>query len=124
MPNLSDLINGKLTFSEPEKIRRRKQVKKYQDTPIAVYKLLLRQAKLRGFICSLTFKEFMGLWQKPCTYCGSSIKEIGIDRIDSDLGYIPSNIASCCSICNIMKRHHSIDFFLNHCKKIIEYSLR
>ena len=75
-------------------------------------------AKDRGFIWDLTFEQFKTFWQKPCYYCGSEIKTIGLDRIDNSKGYKIDNVVSCCMICNLMKRGLSKDIFVDYCKKI------
>jgi len=56
-----------------------------------------------------------------CSYCGGSIETIGIDRINSTLGYVLDNVTACCSICNTMKFTLNVDDFLNHVYKIAEY---
>lgn len=68
----------------------------------------------------LTFDEFSAFWNQPCTYCGAKIETIGLDRIDSLIGYTLSNVTSCCYHCNTMKNSHSVQAFIEHCKKIIK----
>lgn len=86
-----------------------------------------------------TFEKFLKLSQKPCHYCSSSpsnkyniyinrdgkIKNTisegwanqswfeynGLDRIDSDLPHIESNIVTCCKTCNYAKRDLTLDEF-------------
>lgn len=60
-------------------------------------------AKQRNLPFNLTKEEFLSFWQADCSYCGDWIATIGIDRIDSDLGYSLDNCVSCCSTCNRMK---------------------
>ena len=79
------------------------------------YKYGAKQRKL-DFV--LTFQQFMTFWQKPCFYCGSKIKTIGLDRIDNKKGYSLDNIVSCCWRCNEMKKAKSQTDFLNCCYKI------
>lgn len=73
----------------------------------------------RGIEFKLDFDYFMQFWQKPCTYCGDEMPYIGLDRIDSELGYIEGNICSCCGTCNKMKQRMTVEDFLSRCKKII-----
>jgi hypothetical protein len=63
------------------------------------------------------------LMNTPCHYCGLFLQRKcnGVDRIDSDIGYWPSNIVSCCSHCNLMKKDLSTDEFLAHAKRITEH---
>ena len=80
--------------------------------------------------------EFFKKIVMPCVYCGNVLmneyhrskfyknvgfKYTGLDRIDSSKGYEEGNIVPCCSICNYMKRHHSIDKFIKHITKIVNY---
>lgn len=65
----------------------------------------------------------MRLFHSPCFYCGrsdvnqrkyrgSEFGYSGIDRIDSDRGYVPDNVVACCKPCNYAKNKLSqIDFF-------------
>lgn len=78
-------------------------------------------AKLRNIEWDLSKEEFETLWQKPCTYCGSEISTIGIDRLDSKQGYKIDNITPCCYQCNIIKMDYSKDEFINKIKQIYNY---
>jgi hypothetical protein len=75
-----------------------------------------------GIGTKLTLQEFINFWQKDCTYCGDKIETIGLDRINSDVGYIKGNVVPCCKHCNWMKNKNSPEFFLNHCKKVANHS--
>lgn len=70
-------------------------------------------AKIRGFTFDLTKKEFLKAIKQKCYYCGLS--GFGIDRVDSSMGYIKSNIVSSCSMCNYMKRSYSKEEFIKRC---------
>ena len=76
------------------------------------------EAKKRKLEFDLTFEQFMAFWQKPCYYCGSAVKTIGLDRVDNSKGYIITNVVSCCWRCNDWKKASSQSDFLNHCYKI------
>lgn len=78
-----------------------------------------RGAKNRRITFKLSEDEFKLYWKKPCYYCNSSIKTIGLDRIDCTKGYFIGNIRSCCKWCNYMKSNKSEKEFLDHCFKII-----
>ena len=72
---------------------------------------------------------------KKCFYCGNDPQTIitqkstginyiynGIDRKNSSIGYRTENCVTCCKTCNFFKMKLSVDNFLNHVKKIYEYS--
>lgn len=84
-------------------------------------------AKTRGHVFHITKEDFLTITQLECFYCGSlpsnQLKARhsqyiynGIDRLNSDIGYIKENIVPCCRECNLMKRTMSYDYFI---KKII-----
>lgn len=75
------------------------------------------RARKDHIVFSLTTLEINNLVQQPCAYCGSSPLN-GIDRVDSDQGYIQGNCVSCCKYCNMMKRDYSFSFFREHIRAI------
>jgi hypothetical protein len=68
----------------------------------------------------LTKEEFTKLISSPCHYCGKYKEDevIGIDRVDSDEGYVLKNVVPCCWPCNRMKSDYDKEFFYDHCKSI------
>jgi 5-methylcytosine-specific restriction endonuclease McrA len=80
------------------------------------------RAKRKNQFFDLTKYEFSRLWQLSCSYCGSEINTIGLDRVDNEKGYDLSNVVPCCSICNYMKRSDEIDDFKNHVVQIVKHS--
>lgn len=85
------------------------------------YNQTLTRARRKGIECRLSWEEFQGVIQKPCDYCGTSDELRGVDRIDSSKGYVAGNVASACTVCNKMKLHYSLDFFLTHIGRIARY---
>jgi len=77
-------------------------------------------AKERGLVWELSENEFDILNNNSCVYCESNEK-IGIDRVDNNRGYIKDNCVSCCIVCNKMKLNYTLEFFIEHCKKIVNY---
>lgn len=77
-------------------------------------------AKARKIKFFLTINDFSLFWKKPCSYCGDEIRTIGLDRIDSKIGYILTNIVSCCADCNRMKLTKTKEEFLNKVYKIFK----
>ena len=65
--------------------------------------------------------------KEPCYLCGKNISinhKNGLDRFDSDVGYIESNVKSCCGNCNMIKRDYIYDDFVNKCKLICEKNVK
>jgi hypothetical protein len=81
-----------------------------------------KRAYKKGIEFYLIEKDFERLDNEPCFYCGD--KPSGFDRIDSNSGYIRSNIVVCCAMCNMMKYVYSKDKFLTHINKIYDYNTK
>lgn len=84
------------------------------------YSVYKSGAKRRGFEFNLNEVEFEQITNGTCRYCNRTTKdsEIGVDRINSDLGYFMENCQPCCSTCNWMKRDLSHKDFLSHIELI------
>ena len=90
-------------------------------------------AKVRHLDFKLTFDQFHTLIHSNCTYCGTSpkerkiakgeniIKANGIDRIDSNKGYVLENCVPCCPMCNYMKSNSDVYDFKSHISKIYNH---
>jgi hypothetical protein len=79
----------------------------------------------------LTLEEYKIESQKPCHYCGLGVNEVGVensgfhfnglDRIDSSIPHITSNLVTCCKTCNFAKMDSDYESFLNHIVKLKEF---
>lgn len=81
---------------------------------------LLASAKARKIHVNLDVNKYQNLIDLGCFYCGSSLaneKGYCLDRVDSNKGYIISNIVSCCKICNRAKSNMDIWDFVCWLKK-------
>jgi len=103
---------NKAWIAEKDKIR-----SKGLNQRFSAYKY---SAKRRGHKFDLTIEDFKTFWQQPCFYCGEPIENIGIDRIDNNIGYQISNCVSCCNLCNQIKM--DLDYFKlrDHLTKMIQ----
>lgn len=95
-----------------------------------------RSAEMRGYEFKLSKRDFVDLIYGDCYYCGASpsteycntpnrknahfIVINGIDRIDNSIGYIYSNVVSCCKHCNYMKGTMGKDDFISLCKSVTD----
>jgi len=95
-----------------------------KNQTIARYKY---QAQKRGLSWQLTNEEVEMLFTSNCHYCGVSPYTItrgfgdhgdfifnGVDRRMNEIGYVNSNVVSCCGTCNRMKGTMTYDEFLVH----------
>ena len=81
------------------------------------YNTIQKSAIIRNLPFIISIEEFIPLYKAPCYYCGCS-KAQGLDRIDSSIGYLVTNIVPCCHICNSMKMQLYVKDFLLQCNKI------
>lgn len=92
------------------------EIKRYDSERIQKFKT---GAETRNLDFQLSNEEAKILLHESCYYCGKPHAD-GIDRIDSNKGYIKENCVPCCRICNIMKNKFSTEVFFSHVKSIYE----
>lgn len=85
------------------------------------YNSIIKGAEIRNINLNIKFKDYLPFYNTPCFYCGG-LGAIGLDRLDSSVGYEKGNIVSCCSTCNMMKGILNPHDFVFQCKKISENS--
>ncbi len=107
------------------------------------YSQYRHSATKRKIEFNLNIDEFIALSSLACSYCGdglriynvyakdkralsnlvkrSNILISGIDRVNSDKGYNLFNCVPCCADCNQMKSDKTLEQFLNHINKIINF---
>ena len=89
-----------------EYTQRREQWRK--DNPVRTKYLYARadiKRRDRGGL-SITYEECQLLWAMGCSYCGKDVlieKGCSLDRLDNSLGYLLSNVVTCCGDCNTIK---------------------
>ena len=86
------------------------------------YSHFKNNAIIRGINFDLSKEEVLSLCSSKCFYCGKD-RCLGIDRIDNSKGYTIDNCVPCCTTCNYMKRILQRDEFLDHVKKIYNFSI-
>jgi predicted transcriptional regulator len=79
------------------------------------------RCKIKNRECLLSEEQMINILTQSCHYCGDT-ESIGMDRINSDLGYTEDNTVPCCSTCNTMKMDMKTDDWFNHMRKILEHS--
>jgi len=77
---------------------------------VATYAEYLRSAERRGIDFNLTCDQFIEIVGGECIYCGD-VRNIGVDRIDSEVGYVIENAVPCCAHCNERKGRCSLEQF-------------
>lgn len=69
----------------------------------------------------LTNEQRLILLSGPCYLCSHS-PSLGIDRMDSSLGYYAANVNSCCSQCNYIKNDLPFDEFMKHVMYVVRHT--
>jgi len=96
----------------------RKISKKFCVTPKMRFSMYRNGARIRSLEFGITMEQFLTFWGKPCHYCGKEIELIGLDRVDSSIGYVMENIVSCCSQCNFAKSASTKAMFIEMCRRV------
>ena len=91
-----------------------------------------KNAKEKGF--DLTLEQFIEISQKNCFYCNSEptktrghrswstyIYTNGLDRVDSNHGYLYNNVVPCCIYCNTAKREKTQQEFYSWIDRLISF---
>jgi len=103
--------------------------------------VLPTSAAHRGLGFSLTEHEVKKLIFGDCYYCGATPEEgqafkrkkyktkkmypmNGIDRLNSDVGYVSGNCVSACSVCNIAKSTLTVDEFLGWTRRVVHHQIQ
>ena len=84
-------------------------------------------AKIRGLAMELSDETILQMFDQPCAYCGRLACEYdwnGIDRINSNLGYVIGNVVSACSLCNLGKRNLTHDEFISWIKAVYSHIIQ
>jgi len=83
-----------------------------------------RTANNKNLDFELTNEDFDKIVKNPCYYCGTIQDKgfNGIDRKNSEIGYIEGNCVSCCKMCNYMKGSLSEDAFLGRIEHVLTYN--
>lgn len=90
-------------FQKTEKFQ--KIQTKYRMTENARFGAGRRQAIKRKVLWDLTLEQYKTVIQQVCHYCEGPISEFGhnLDRKDNQIGYVISNVVTCCGDCNRTK---------------------
>lgn len=98
-----------------------KTIKEYNRNNPGKYNLKTRTARAIWHKCKkgdITFEKFLELSNRNCYYCNappsnfcSEFRYSGLDRVDSNIGYVLNNVVPCCKWCNFAKRERTQEEF-------------
>lgn len=106
-----------------------------------LYSNIRNNAHQRGHDFALTADEVRKLTKAPCHYCGIAPCQVwkptrknkveegayfynGIDRLDSNKGYVIDNVVTCCGVCNTAKNDLPLKCFLDWLKRAYEWNFK
>jgi hypothetical protein len=119
------------SLTEEGKVAYKNKINEWQNDNIFKVRWLSAKARAakKGIEFTITEQDITVLWEQQkgiCYYSGvpmldtmsktghsgsSDTYSVSIERIDSTKGYIPGNVALCCSIVNTMKNNLSLGEF-------------
>lgn len=114
-------FNARRTAAYNADAELREQAAACKRSPKGKFTNYKSSAKKRNLTFDLTMDEFMSFWQGNCNYCGDQIATVGIDRVDSDIGYTLDNCVPCCKRCNEIKMAHSVEETNMHMLKMLKH---
>lgn len=88
--------------------KRNECLRKYRTSLKGRFGEIRKQSRQRGKSFNLTFEQYSEVVSQPCHYCNYKLGKpvaagSGIDRINNEIGYEPTNVISCCKTCNAIK---------------------
>jgi hypothetical protein len=99
-----------------------------------LFKVYSQAARVREIEWNLTKEAFRELCEGDCHYCGAppqirrthknlsgSFNANGVDRMDSDQGYVANNVVSCCILCNRAKNDSSYAEFTDWLDRVARF---
>ena len=114
-----------------ELIQRSKRLEPGEASFNHLVRRIKRRAAQLGYEFNLTDDDIRVYSKQDCHYCGNSPNQKcktqnytgiyiyqGIDRIDSNIGYVKNNCVACCKHCNFAKNNLTTEQFLNKVKQI------
>jgi len=100
----------------------------------AIFGHCRQSAKVRGIEFTLTRNDIRSIVIEDCQYCGAKpqtrtthsnlsgeFQYNGIDRVDSQIGYIKTNCVPCCWTCNLAKGQMTVDQFHEWIKRVFAH---
>jgi hypothetical protein len=85
-----------------------------------LFRIFNSAAAKRNLVNELSFDDWKSLRSMPCGYCGRDAT--GVDRIDSSIGYVSSNVTAACERCNKMKGSQSAGDWYAQIERVLKHT--
>lgn len=103
-----------------------------------MYLTYVSSARSRGIEMCINEDQMSDIASMNCHYCGSEPRAFssrlktphdpymanGLDRVDSEIGYVVGNVVPCCKVCNMAKGTMTNDEFIEMCNMVVSHSNR
>jgi hypothetical protein len=89
------------------------------------YQAYIKSAQSKNLQFKLEKFEYDVITSQECYVCGKNNTNThfnGLDRINSNEGYIESNVHPCCANCNYMKNNYTYKDFMDKCMMIYNHN--
>lgn len=121
-------VRDRLRNEDPQRLKEkyRRGNEKVKHIPEKLLKDYKDGAKTRLLSFGIADQFAMMMFQDRCHYCHKTTTDVGrlmgIDRIDSKIGYEPGNVVPCCKRCNFAKGTMPYEEFLEMCQRVARFS--
>lgn len=85
---------------------------RYHNVPKHVYQDSRYRDRKRGLSNDLTLEFVQQELAKDCQYCGGRDGRMTLDRMDSTIGHLQSNVVASCERCNMLKKDMPFEAWL------------
>ena len=99
----------------------------FKEHTTPCYKTYQYSATKKQLEFSISSADYDNITSKVCYICGkfpSTDHKTGIDRFNSNIGYVLVNCRPCCGECNYMKNNYDYDIFMNKLEDIYEHRVK
>jgi hypothetical protein len=99
------MYNKQAQYKYHQSIKGKANRAKTERSPRGRYRAATYKAKTHRQEWSISREEYEKLIQQGCYYCEKSLHPtgIGLDRLNNDMGYSPTNVVPCCTGCNMLR---------------------
>jgi len=127
-------LRNKDRIKERNKFYKQRSIPLLRRDPYSYMRMLHGKARLRRQEFNLTYEDLYDLWENQRGFCALSGQPLSLeanlpnttslDRINSSVGYVKTNVQLVCSVVNKMKMDVTQEVFLQFCKHITDKKLK
>lgn len=118
---------GRKKWQENNRMKYLDAMRRFNRSQEGRYSHLKKQARRRGIEMQISFDQYTEIIKhNKCYYCDTTLTGTtgttghSLNRIDSDKGYLVSNVRPCCKFCNTIMSNFTKDELKTRVYKIIK----